>query len=242
MEVVTERLREWISVELERDDRTKVAVLLVQVCIQLGLRVKEASTAAGELVGKTERTVREWRQDFFRNEGSFREYQRGKHVRQSIIDDEAARKEAMKFVRENAYKKGKPNMTACMFHLWVNSDLLPCLTLDPSLPRKIGVETARLWLHELGFQPLKRTKGLYIDGHERPDVVQYMKSFLTKLSDLEQSHLPPPATDAPVPFVPQGNDDGRKYLVIIHHDESIFHANDDQMYMWGESDTHNDPS
>ena len=24
----------------------------------------------------------------------------------------------------------------------------------------------------------------------------------------------------------------RKYLVIIHHDESIFHANDDQVRMW----------
>ena len=80
------RLREWISVELERDDRKKVAVLLVQVCIQVGLRVKEASAIAGELVGKTERTVREWRQDFFCNQGCFSEYQRGKYVCPSIID------------------------------------------------------------------------------------------------------------------------------------------------------------
>ena len=34
-EAITESLREWISVELERDDRKKVAVLVVQVCIQL---------------------------------------------------------------------------------------------------------------------------------------------------------------------------------------------------------------
>ena len=164
--------------------------------------MKEASAIAGELVGKTERTVREWRQDFFCNQGCFSEYQRGKYVRPSIIDDEAARKDAVKFVRENAYKKGEPNMTAGMFCQWVNCDLLPCLTLDPSLPRKIGVETARLWLHQLGFQPLQHTKGLYIDGHERPDVVQYRKSFLAKLLDLEQSHLPPPGIDAPVPFIP----------------------------------------
>ena len=104
--VIMERLREWISVELERDNRKKVAVLLVQVCIQVGLRVKEASAIAGELVGKTERTVREWRQDFFRNQGCFSEYQRGKYVRPSIIDDEAARKDAVKFVRENAQKRG----------------------------------------------------------------------------------------------------------------------------------------
>ena len=67
--------------------------------------MKEASAIAGEMVGKTERTVREWRQEFFRNQGCFSEYQCGKHVRPSIIDNEAATKDAVKFVRENAHKK-----------------------------------------------------------------------------------------------------------------------------------------
>ena len=169
----------------------------------------------------------------FRNKGDFSKYQQGKHVRPSILDDEVARKEAVKFVRENAFKKGEPNMTACMFCLWVNSDLLPRLTLDPSLPQKVGPETARLWLHELGFQPLQHSKGLYIDGHEQPDVVKHRTSFLTKLLELEQSHLPHPNIDDPVPFLHQVSTEEKKYLVIIHHDESIFHANNDQMRMWG---------
>ena len=50
-------LREWIQIELECCDRKKLAVLLVQVCIQLGVRVKEVSGIAGDLVGKTERMV-----------------------------------------------------------------------------------------------------------------------------------------------------------------------------------------
>ena len=29
-----------------------------------------------------------------------------------------------------------------------------------------------------------------------------------------------------------------KYLVTIHHEESIFHANNDQTMMWGEPNTH----
>ena len=128
-------------------------------------------------------------------------------------------------MRENAYKKGQPNLTAGMFCVWVNNDLLPSLTLDPSLPRKISLETAQLWLHELGFQLLQHSKGLYIDGHECADVVKYHKTFLEKLQDLEDQHLPPPLVEDPVPFVPtsEGAGEGslpQKHLVVIHHDES----------------------
>ena len=153
-EVVMERLREWISAELERDDQKKVAVLLFQVCIQLGLRVKEASSIAGELVGKTECTVREWRQDIF--------------------------------------------VTAAA---------------------SASTSAESMFVHPLSMMRLQGR----------------MQSSLLVL---ERSHLPPPTTDAPVPFVPQANESDKKYLVIIHHDESIFHANDDQIRMWGEPDTH----
>ena len=41
------------------------------------------------------------------------------------------------------------------------------------------------------------------------------------------------------PFVPGTDDDGKKHLVITHHDESILHANDDQMSTGGgESETY----
>lgn len=51
----------------------------------------------------------------------------------------------------------------------------------PGYPRKISVQTARLWLHELGFQVLDKKKGIYIDGHERDDVIKNRKKFLRKL-------------------------------------------------------------
>ena len=111
----------------------KVAVLVTQVCVELDMKVKEAARISAEVVGKTERTVREWRQDYVRNHGQFSEYKRGKHKRSSILDDEAARKLAVRYVRENACKKGEPNLTANMFCKWVNIELLPSMTLDPSL-------------------------------------------------------------------------------------------------------------
>ena len=50
-----------------------------------------------------------------RNEGQFSDCKRGKHKLPSILDDEEAPRKAVKYVRENAYKKGEPNLTAGMF-------------------------------------------------------------------------------------------------------------------------------
>ena len=121
--------------ELDRDAMKRLAVLLMQVCVELGVKVKEAARIS-EFVGKTERTVREWRQDY---DGQFSEYKKGKHRRSSILDDEDARMLAVRYVRENACKKSQPNLTASMFCKWVNFELLPSMTLDPSLPRGTGL-------------------------------------------------------------------------------------------------------
>ena len=41
--------------------------------------------------------------------------------------------------------------------------------------------TSRKWLHELGFHVLDKKKGIYIDGHEREDVIQHRKKFLHQM-------------------------------------------------------------
>ena len=82
---------------------------------------------------------------------------------------------AAEWVRENAFKKGEPNMTARSFCFWVNDELLPSCVLPPQYPRQITVPIARRWLHHLGFTPRNHRKGVYIDGHEREDVVEHRK-------------------------------------------------------------------
>ena len=51
--VVVANLYDCVQFELEWNDRKKLAVLLVQVCIELDLRGKEASDTTTELVGKS---------------------------------------------------------------------------------------------------------------------------------------------------------------------------------------------
>jgi len=52
--------------------------------------------------------------------------------------------------------------------------------LEPGFSRKIGLEIARTWLHELGFNKIEAKKGTYVDGHERDDIVEYRGKFLQK--------------------------------------------------------------
>ena len=84
-------------------------------------------------------------------------------------------------------------MTAATFCAWLESDLLPLVRQHhPDAPSKVSVSTAICWLHKLGFNPSSTKKGLYIDGHERKDVVDYRKLYLIKLEVLESTHAPPP--------------------------------------------------
>ena len=62
------------------------------------------------------------------------------------------------YVRENAAPRGRPNLTARAFCQWVNNELLPNYTLDPGYPRRVSLETARKWLHDLGFDVLHMLK------------------------------------------------------------------------------------
>jgi len=81
---------------------------------------------------------------------------------------------------------------------------------------------------------ISHKKGVFIDGHERDDVKEYRKLFLRKLEILESTHLPPPLPADGKSTDQIGNPEATKRLVLIFHDESIFHANESQSVMWAE--------
>jgi len=127
-------------------------------------------------------------------------------------------------------------MTATTFANWVNVDLLPNSHLPPGFPRSITPCTDRKWLHDLGFSPKSNKKGLYFDGHEREDVVEYRKLHLCKIEILQSTHLPPPICSTGQTEEIVGSESSEKRLVLIYHDESSFHANEEQSWQWAEED------
>ena len=71
-----------------------------------------------------------------------------------------------------------------------------------------------------------------LDGHERDDVVEYRKLYLRKLEILEATHAPPPpCSDEPTP---SDEPSEKKTLIMFYHDESTFHSNDGQGWVWAE--------
>lgn len=103
-----------------------------------------------------------------------------------------------------------------------------------SFETKIRCRTARRWLHDLGYQWKTVSKGVYIDGHEREDVVEYrQKTFIPHFEDYRR-YMVWWDDDGfmHVPEMPRGQ---RAYALICH-DESTFSANDGKRRLWMEND------
>ena len=85
-------------------------------------------------------------------------------------------------------------------------------------------------MNVLGFNRLHHQKGVYFDGHDREDVVQYRNDFLSKMNDLDEKSV---ACDG----LPPQLGEGEKLLIRVVHDESTFYSNYDQSYYWGDDMT-----
>ena len=230
-------VEEWV-LSLDRDDKIALGLFLTyNLQHTLNFTATRSAEYAAIMMGKSERTIRQWRTDFLAN-GEIIQNKQGRYQRQGILwSSEELNTKASEYIRANANVKGQPNLTAGAFCFWVNEELLPNACLEPGFPRKTSVETARQWMHELGFAVLSASKGAYYDGHERDDVVQYRKGFLKRM--IEVGYLHPdqaPTPDAQRAFpsdVPLPSCEVREKTVIIFHDESTFNANDDQTTQWG---------
>ena len=163
-----------------KDDVKSLSILLHFVLVnKLNFTLTNAANFIADIVGKSDRTIRAWRTSYLADNGSFPDTLQGKYQRSGVLwqNEELNRKA----VRENASVKGKPNMNLRSFTSWVNECLLPFQSLEPGYPRQVSIETARKWLHHLGFSIICPKKGTYVDGHERDDVVQYRNQFLRKM-------------------------------------------------------------
>ena len=99
----------------------------------------------------------------------------------------------------------------------------------------ISESTARRWLSGLGWRYGKLKSGMYIDGHERDDVVEYRQGFVARWKENERrfhqwdndgNELPRPKG-----FLVPGAI-GRFRLILVTHDESVFYQNDERKTAW----------
>ncbi|KAJ7204810.1 hypothetical protein GGX14DRAFT_569389 [Mycena pura] len=130
---------------------------------------------------------------------------------------------------------------------YVNEHLFPELKIDDT----IGVMTATAWLKKLGYHLRRYQKGIYYDGHERPDVVQKRNEFIKdvfaclnntyqykdeKLDEAGTSHRKtgPSNSQEILPTLKAGD----TIYYPIFHDGSTIHANDQSHFVWETDDQH----
>ena len=238
LEVMETFVESWVQA-LDHEDRKSLAVLLCFVLVkELSFTETNAAALAARVISKNEKTVRHWRTDVVSNGGALSESNQGRYQRTGVLwANEELNKKATEYVRSNAAVKGKPNMTSIEFCKWVNKTLLPNSTLEPGFPRRVSVETSRKWLHEMGFEVVTARKGIFVDGHERPDVIESRKNFLRKMVKIGFLHFTSAPTDEARQALPEDIDppilERREKTVVFFHDETTFQSNEDQSSQWG---------
>ena len=238
LEVLEEFVSTWIE-SLDHEDKKSLAMTLCFVLVkELSFTETRAAEFAARVIDKNDKTVRRWRTDLVSNGGSFTESSQGRYQRTGVLwANEELTQKASEYVRANAAVKGRPNLTSIEFSKWVNKSLLPNSTLEPGFPRRISVETARKWLHEMGFEVLTARKGVFVDGHERSDVIESRTKFLRKMVKLGFLHFTNAPTEQAGRAIPEDIEplifERREKTVVFFHDETTFQSNEDQTIQWG---------
>ena len=213
-----EHLEKWQQ-ELGDKDTKYMALNIFRVMVfKLGVTVQEATETTSAIMSLCSETVRRWAHSFYcqntSDETAIPESKRGCHSKQqSLIDvSEGLKNDARRYVKETSWVKGEPRMTVNTFKDHLNNVLIP--SHCNGMLGTICQMTAARWLRKLGFTPRRHAKGIFFDGHDRADVVDYRKEYLLNLANIESS--------------------GPVKRIRVYHDESLYYANSLQNIFWSD--------
>jgi len=122
-------------------------------------------------------------------------------------------------------------VTPKLFTRTLNERILP--TLGLALEKGLLERTGRRWLIRLGWSRTRLKKGVYMDGHERPEVKEYRNNVFLPLMAQYQKKM--------VQWLPEGSGlvrvdpilgPGEKRIIAVFQDESTFHANEYKQNIW----------
>ncbi|KIJ33510.1 hypothetical protein M422DRAFT_264441 [Sphaerobolus stellatus SS14] len=108
------------------------------------------------------------------------------------------------------------------------SDIKECFKLQ-KLPSE---RTARHWLHAMEYRYGKPSKGMFTDGHERPDVVDYRQNVFLPLWAALQKRMKTWDQDGIQTDLKGCSMPNNKLVVLLTHDESTFYAHDCRETRW----------
>ncbi|KIJ23733.1 hypothetical protein M422DRAFT_275620 [Sphaerobolus stellatus SS14] len=150
---------------------------------------------------------------------------RAQYQQVTLLDNENILQNVREYLA--ALKIGSVTPLKFMHHM--NSVILPSLGF-PGSKTSISESTAHRWLIKLGYQNKEVKKDLYIDGHERPDVVEARNQYLQKLDSYR--HLMPTVDESTLEVTYPILKSREKLHIIIHYDEMSVATNEQRRRVW----------
>lgn len=153
--------------------------------------------------------------------------QRGGDRGHSLLNDERVQAAARQYL--TSLKTGE--VTPKLLRLHLNEEIFPSLGL--TLKKPLSERTARRWLVKLGWRRTRLKKGVYMDGHERPDVQEYRSNvFLPLMESYERRMVQWTLQDGNLVRVEPVLGPGEKRIIAVFQDESSFHAGEYKANIW----------
>jgi hypothetical protein len=98
------------------------------------------------------------------------------------------------------------------------------------LGTKIGRSTATYYLRSIGMVLVHPKKGIYKDGHERPDTVAYRKIYTSVLKEFQHRKTTYVGKDLQIENQPQLTSD--PVAIRVYHDECIYASHEGVIQLW----------
>ncbi|KAL1717101.1 hypothetical protein EV715DRAFT_171758, partial [Schizophyllum commune] len=154
-----------------------------------------------------------------------------------VLDDEDISTHLQLKLSERV-KDGKYIVSADVCDIVASKDMQDIFKSAGICKPSISERTARRWLNRLSWRYKRKQNGMYIDGHERPDVVADRVAFCKRWADYEKRFVKFDNEGNELPR-PQGfSVPGKPFrLILVTHDESTFYQNDQRRLHWQHTGT-----
>jgi hypothetical protein len=113
---------------------------------------------------------------------------------------------------------------------YLELELFPCIQVKVS--KGVSLQTTHCWLHKEGFKYMAHKKGLYFDGHECEDIIEYCQNvFLPLMQEYAKCLVFFEVGSVEKEGELNLSPDLMK-LVLLAHDEMTAQSNDDKKMSW----------